>query len=108
MPTRSHEWQEVGTHAEWAELHGAKSGVLEGRMSELLGRAAVAGEQLSPRLDSRPGDSVVAAAILDRLLDRAAVINIKGASWRLREHQALTQPLSQLNDPPEKPPRRRG
>jgi hypothetical protein len=40
------EWQEVGTHAEWAELHGAKSGVLEGRMSELLGRAAVAGEQL--------------------------------------------------------------
>ncbi|MDP9454106.1 MAG: IS21-like element helper ATPase IstB [Actinomycetota bacterium] len=54
------------------------------------------------------GDSVVAAAILDRLLDRAAVINIKGPSWRLREHQALTQPLSQLNDPPERPPRRRG
>ncbi len=54
------------------------------------------------------GDSVVAAAILDRLLDRAAVINIKGPSWRLREHQALTQTLSQLNDPPEKPPRRRG
>jgi len=53
------------------------------------------------------GDSVVAAAILDRLLDGAAVINIKGGSWRLREHQALTQPLAQLNDPPEQKPRRR-
>lgn len=53
------------------------------------------------------GDSVVAAAILDRLLDRAAVINIKGSSWRLREHQALTQPLAQLNDPPEPPTTRR-
>ena len=53
------------------------------------------------------GDAVVAAAILDRLLDGAAVINIKGGSWRLREHQALTQPLSQLIDPPESPPRRR-
>jgi DNA replication protein DnaC len=53
------------------------------------------------------GDSVVAAAILDRLLDRAAVINIKGPSWRLREHQALTQPLAQLNDPPEPPTKKR-
>jgi DNA replication protein DnaC len=35
------------------------------------------------------GDAVVAAAILDRLLHRAVVINIKGPSWRLREHQAL-------------------
>lgn len=47
------------------------------------------------------GDAVVAAAILDRLLDQAAVINIKGPSWRLREHQALTQPLAQLSDAPE-------
>jgi DNA replication protein DnaC len=53
------------------------------------------------------GDAVVAAAILDRLLDRAAVINIKGSSWRLREHQALTQPLAQLNNPPEQPPTKR-
>ena len=54
------------------------------------------------------GDTVVAAAILDRLLDRATVINIKGPSWRLREHQALTKPIKDLNDPPEKPPRGRG
>lgn len=53
------------------------------------------------------GDSVVAAAVLDRLLDGATVINIKGGSWRLREHQALTQPLAQLNDPPESQPKRR-
>ena len=39
------------------------------------------------------GDAVVAAAILDRLLHRAVVINIKGPSWRLREHQALTQAM---------------
>lgn len=37
------------------------------------------------------GDAVIAAAILDRLLHRAVVINIKGPSWRLKEHQALTE-----------------
>ena len=56
------------------------------------------------------GDAVVAAAILDRLLDRATVINIKGPSWRLREHEALTKPFTDghSNDPPERSPRRRG
>jgi DNA replication protein DnaC len=54
------------------------------------------------------GDSVVAAAILDRLLDRAKVINIKGPSWRLREHEALTKPLVDLSETSEKAPRRRG
>jgi len=37
-------------------------------------------------------DPVVAAAVLDRLLHRAVVINIKGPSFRLREHQGLTEP----------------
>ena len=36
------------------------------------------------------GDAVVASAILDRLMHDAIVFNIKGPSWRLREHQALT------------------
>ena len=36
------------------------------------------------------GDTVVAAGILDRLMHNAVVFNIKGPSWRLREHQALT------------------
>jgi hypothetical protein len=35
------------------------------------------------------GDPVAAAAILDRLMHNAVVFNIKGPSWRLREHQAL-------------------
>lgn len=48
-----------------------------------------------------------AAAILDRLLDRATVINIKGPSWRLREHEALTKPITDLAGPPEKAPKRR-
>ena len=42
------------------------------------------------------GDTVVAAAILDRLMHNAIVFNIRGPSWRLREHQGLqiaaTQP----------------
>jgi DNA replication protein DnaC len=38
------------------------------------------------------GDPVVAAAILDRLMHDAIVFNIKGPSWRLREHQGLAEP----------------
>lgn len=37
------------------------------------------------------GDAVVAGAILDRLMHRAVVFNIKGPSWRMREHQALAE-----------------
>lgn len=35
------------------------------------------------------GDTVVAAAILDRLMHHAVVFNIRGPSWRLREHNGL-------------------
>jgi DNA replication protein DnaC len=35
------------------------------------------------------GDTVLAAAILDRLMHRAIVFNIRGPSWRLREHHGL-------------------
>ena len=45
------------------------------------------------------GDTVVAAAILDRLMHDAIVFNIKGPSWRLREHQALT---TAVTDPTER------
>jgi DNA replication protein DnaC len=37
------------------------------------------------------GDDVVAGAILDRILHRAVVFNIRGPSWRMREHQALAE-----------------
>jgi len=35
------------------------------------------------------GDAVVAAAILDWLMHKAIVFNIRGPSWRLREHNGL-------------------
>lgn len=35
------------------------------------------------------GDAVVASAVLDRFMHRAVVFNIKGPSWRMKEHQAL-------------------
>jgi DNA replication protein len=45
------------------------------------------------------GDPVTAAAIADRLLHRAIVINIRGPSWRLREHHALTQATRKETNP---------
>jgi DNA replication protein DnaC len=36
------------------------------------------------------GDDVVASAVLDRLLHRAVVFNIRGPSWRMREHPLLS------------------
>ncbi len=38
------------------------------------------------------GDEVIAGALLDRLLHHAIVINIRGASYRLREHVAVLGP----------------
>jgi DNA replication protein DnaC len=51
------------------------------------------------------GDAVVASAILDRLMHDAIVFNIKGPSWRLREHQALAD--ADTDSDPEPSPRRR-
>jgi DNA replication protein DnaC len=41
------------------------------------------------------GDATVAAAMLDRLLHRAAVVGIDGPSYRLRHHQAAAATLRQ-------------
>ena len=35
------------------------------------------------------GDEVMATAMLDRLLHRCHVVNIQGASYRMREYQAM-------------------
>lgn len=40
------DWQKIGAHAIWAELHGTKAGADRDRMYELVGRVASAGEQL--------------------------------------------------------------
>jgi len=54
------------------------------------------------------GDPVVAGAILDRLMHRAIVFNIKGPSWRMREHHALETAARTTPDPdPDDEPRRR-
>jgi len=57
------------------------------------------------------GDSVVAAALLDRLLHHAIVVQIEGTSYRLREHadllpeHLLNRPVC-LNTTTNEPPRR--
>lgn len=56
------------------------------------------------------GDTVVASALLDRLLHHAVVVRIEGASYRLRKHADLlpdTASTRQVTPPPQ-PPRRRG
>ena len=56
------------------------------------------------------GDTVVAAALLDRLLHHAIVIEIAGNSYRLREHAKLVPDSLRLPpvSAPAKPKRRRG
>ncbi|MEM9639104.1 MAG: IS21-like element helper ATPase IstB [Pseudomonadota bacterium] len=56
------------------------------------------------------GDPVVATALLDRLLHHAVVIQIEGASYRLRGHADLVPEHVRSNAPiaPPPPPKRRG
>lgn len=56
------------------------------------------------------GDPVVATALLDRLLHHAVVVQIEGASYRLRTHADLIPEHVRANAPisPPPPPKRRG
>ncbi|APX18079.1 AAA family ATPase (plasmid) [Phaeobacter inhibens] len=56
------------------------------------------------------GDPVVATALLDRLLHHAVVVQIEGASYRLRGHTDLIPEHTRTNAPitPPPPPKRRG
>lgn len=56
------------------------------------------------------GDPVVATALLDRLLHHAVVIQIEGASYRMREHAALIPENLRVNPLASQPalPKRRG
>ena len=47
------------------------------------------------------GDDVMAAALLDRLLHHCHIVNIRGNSYRMREHRALATRLAAT---PAKPP----
>jgi DNA replication protein DnaC len=53
------------------------------------------------------GDNVVAAALLDRLLHHAVVIQIAGNSYRLRAHQDLMPEVLLRPQNPDQPPRPR-
>lgn len=56
------------------------------------------------------GDPVVATALLDRLLHHAVVVQIEGASYRLRRHTDLIPEHTRTNAPitPPSAPKRRG
>jgi len=56
------------------------------------------------------GDPVVATALLDRLLHHAVVLQIEGASYRLREHADLVPEHARAHAAitPPPPPKRRG
>jgi DNA replication protein DnaC len=56
------------------------------------------------------GGTVVATALLDRLLHHAVVVHIEGASYRLRRHADLIQDSARVRPvvPPAQAPRRRG
>ena len=47
-----------------------------------------------PRLGTL-GDEIIAAALIDRLLHHCHIVNIRGNSYRMREHQALLRPGSE-------------
>lgn len=52
------------------------------------------------------GDNVAAAALLDRLLHHAVVIQIEGNSYRLRAHQDLMPEILVRPQNPDQPPKR--
>ena len=47
------------------------------------------------------GDDVMAAALIDRLLHHCHIVNIRGNSYRMREHRGLA---SRLASSPAQPP----
>lgn len=57
------------------------------------------------------GADVMAAALIDRLLRRCQIVNIRGNSYRMRQHtelwQALQTPASEENHSTPKRPRNR-
>ena len=42
------------------------------------------------------GDEVMAAALLDRLLDRCHIVDIRGNSYRMRRHAELSKAIHSL------------
>ena len=53
------------------------------------------------------GDEVMAAALIDRLVHHCHIVNIRGNSYRMRDHRELSKALLALDDDPDPSPRRR-
>jgi DNA replication protein DnaC len=51
------------------------------------------------------GDDVMAAALIDRLVHHCHIVNIRGNSYRLRQHAELARRLHQPPPAPERRPR---
>ncbi len=47
-----------------------------------------------------PGDEVMAAALIDRLLNHCHIVNIRGNSYRMREHQNLLRSIADKSAEP--------
>ena len=54
------------------------------------------------------GDEVMAAALIDRLVHHCHIVNIRGNSYRLRQHADLARRLLPTPPPATSPPDRRG
>ena len=54
------------------------------------------------------GDEVMAAALIDRLLHHCHIVNIRGNSYRMRQHTELSKVLhSSPAEPSSSPPRKK-
>jgi DNA replication protein DnaC len=49
------------------------------------------------------GDDVMASALIDRLVHHCHIVNIRGNSYRMREHRELQRLLAQTDPPPSRP-----
>jgi len=54
------------------------------------------------------GDEVMAAALIDRLVHHCHIVNIRGNSYRMRDHSELSRALLAFDDELHTSPRRRG
>jgi len=66
---------------------------VEGKLSEVLPRHSlvIAAAVQQPWGEIFGGDTVVAAALIDRLVHHAEIISLKGSSYRLRSKETLAQ-----------------
>lgn len=74
-------WQMLGAHYEWAEIHGVSRGLPHGYFADLLGRAAAAGEQLG----------LAFAALRDAEVWRDMVVDPADASRRSIAGRAMAE-----------------